>query len=313
MLAVKEQTPCGVMFDLLKRQGGITHQELADLVLSSRPLPNGRSPRDLARDRSWLSHNVVHAESWALSPRYFCDWGSAAARILGRLRSRHRRALTADEVILVLAGEPGRAMDRALEQSRQDARLYRNAIERLEGEEGLVPGERAEALLVLFVAAGCSGDAREAVSYVMDYARAALGRPVGTPTVSPVKAEGTGERAMPATRLGLIRVENGYVTGGPHWLPSSGESVEIGALAMGEGDITDVGAGVSGRHLRLWRDENEGWLVEDLGSKNGTELVDGASRRRVRLEAGASAPLRPADELVLAGDTTLVAIEGVVE
>lgn len=312
MLAVKEQTPCGVMFDLLKRQGGITHRELADLVLSDRPLPNGRSPRDLARDRTWLSHNVVHASSEALSPRYFRDWGSAAVRILGRLKSRRGSALTADEVFHVLAGEPGRAMDRALEQSRQDARLYRNAVERLVGEEGLVPGERAEALLVLFVAAGCSGDAREAVSYAMDYARATLGRPVGTPTVSLAKTDGAGERTAPATRLGLIRVEDGYVTGGPHWLPSSGESVEIGALAMGEGDITDVGMGVSGRHLRLWRGETGDWLVEDLGSKNGTELVDGASRVRVRLEAGAATPLRPADELVLAGDTTLVAIEGVV-
>lgn len=312
MLAVKEPTPCGVMFDLLKKRGGITHRELADLVLSGRPLPSGRSPRDLARDRSWLSHNVVHAPSGALSPRYFCEWGSAATRILGRLKSRHRRAMTADEVILTLTGEPGRAMDRALEQSRQDSHLYRNAVERLSGEEGLVPGERAEALLVLFVAAGCSGDAREAVSYAMDYVKVTLGRPVGTPTMSPVKAGGAKEQTALATRLGLIRVEGGYVTGGPHWLPTSGESVEVGALAMGEGDITDVGAGVSGRHLRVWRGEKDGWLVEDLGSKNGTELVDGASRRRVRLQPGVAAPLRPADELVLAGDTTLVAIEGMV-
>lgn len=213
MLAVKEPTPCGVMFDLLKKRGGITHRELADLVLSGRPLPSGRSPRDLARDRSWLSHNVVHAPSGALSPRYFCEWGSAATRILGRLKSRHRRAMTADEVILTLTGEPGRAMDRALEQSRQDSHLYRNAVERLSGEEGLVPGERAEALLVLFVAAGCSGDAREAVSYAMDYVKVTLGRPVGTPTMSPVKAGGAKEQTALATRLGLIRVEGGYVTG----------------------------------------------------------------------------------------------------
>ena len=85
----------------------------------------------------------------------------------------------------------------------------------------------------------------------------------------------------------------------------------VGALAMGDDDITDVGPGVSGRHLRVWYEENDGWFAEDLGSKNGTERIDGVSRDRVRLETGVPMPLRPADELVLAGATTLVAIEGV--
>ena len=175
MLTIYEPTPCGVMFDLLKRRGGITHRELAGIVLSKRPLPSGRSPRDLAHERSWLSHSVVHAPVGSLSPRYFGDWGGAAVCVLGRLRSRRGRAMTADEVVSMLAGEPGRAMDRALELCREDACLYRNAVERFAGGEGLVPGERAEALLVLFVAAGCSADARAAVSYAMEYAHDTLG------------------------------------------------------------------------------------------------------------------------------------------
>ena len=76
-------------------------------------------------------------------------------------------------------------------------------------------------------------------------------------------------------------------------------------------DITDVGSGVSGRHALVRRDESGGWLVEDLGSKNGTALVSGATHEGAALEAGVPAPLRPGDELVLAGGTTFVAIEGV--
>lgn len=311
MLIADEPTPCGVMFSLFKRAGGITHRELADIVLSRRPLPSGKSPRDLACDRSWLSHSVVHAPAGTLSPRYFRDWGSAATCVLGRLKSRRGKAMTAEEVVSLLAGERGRAMDRALELCRQDATLYRNAVDRLSQGEGLTPGERAEALLVLFVAAGCSSDACEAVSYAMDYVNDTLRRRAATPTASPVPAV-EGERAEVETRLGLIRIQDGYVAGGPHWLSSSDGGVEIGALAMGDGDITDVGLGVSGRHLRVWHDEKDGWLVEDLGSKNGTERIDGASHERVRLESGVPVPLRPADELVLAGGTTLVAIEGVV-
>ena len=145
----------------------------------------------------------------------------------------------------------------------------------------------------------------------MDYVHDTLRRRAATPAASPFPAAER-ERTEVKTRLGLIRIQDGYVAGGPHWLSSSDGGVEIGALAMGDDDITDVGPGVSGRHLRVWHDEKDGWLVEDLGSKNGTERVDGASHERARLEAGIPAPLRPADELVLAGDTTLVAIEGVV-
>lgn len=312
MALAAEPTPCGALFSFLKREGGITHRELAGLILSERPLPNGRTPRDLARDRSWLSHAVVHAPADALPERYFLDYGVAAAHVMGRLRSRRGRAMTAEQIAALLAGESGRAMDAALARCHQDERLYRNAVERLAASDDLVPGERAEALLVLMVAAACTADARRSVRYTMDYVATALGRHVGTPSAAPSLSAGeaAAEPVVP-TRLGLMRVREGYVVDGPHWLPASPQGVTIGALALGSHDITDVGAGVSGRHVRVWLDDEGRWLVEDLGSKNGSVLVDGASRKRVTLEAGSPVPLRPADELVLAGDTTFVVIEGV--
>ncbi|OUO34274.1 hypothetical protein B5F84_07240 [Olsenella sp. An290] len=148
----------------------------------------------------------------------------------------------------------------------------------------------------------------------MDYVRTALGRRAETPTVGAVATTDAGPREVrpePATRFGLIRVEGGYVAGDPHWLSDSPDGVTIGSLAMGAQDITDVGSGVSGRHALVRRDESGGWLVEDLGSKNGTALVSGATHEGAALEAGVPAPLRPGDELILAGGTTFVAIEGV--
>lgn len=311
LLAAHDQTPCGVVFSLLKRQGGITHRELAGLILSDRPLPSGKSPADLARERSWLSHNIVHAPAGAIQERYFCDFGTAAVRVMGRLKSRRGKALSAENIVEMLAGEPGQAMDGALELCHEDARLYRNALVRMAGNEGYAPGERAEAALVLFIAAGCSANVKASVAYAMDYATTSFGRRASTPPTDVLAgAPAMGESAENDLDLGLLRVRDGYVAGNPHWLPRSGGGVEIGSLAMGESDVTDVGAGVSGRHARVWHDEKGGWLVADLGSKNGTVLVSGVDHTRTSLVAGVPMALCPGDELVLAGDTTFVAIEG---
>ena len=45
MASQVELTPCGVMFDIFKRAAHLSHIELCGLVLSSRPLADGRSPQ----------------------------------------------------------------------------------------------------------------------------------------------------------------------------------------------------------------------------------------------------------------------------
>lgn len=37
--------------------------------------------------------------------------------------------------------------------------------------------------------------------------------------------------------LGLLRVVDGYVKGSPHWVDPGSKEIEIGALALGDGDI----------------------------------------------------------------------------
>lgn len=324
------ETPCAVMFDLLKRRGGIKHNELAAIVLSGRPLSDGRSPVSRAGDRSWVSRFVVHAPVGSLQPRYFADYSASALRVTNRLRSRRGRVLSDRQIIDLVCGEEGRAMDRALAACHQSAHLYRNALERLAGAAGHTAGERAEALMVLFVAAGCSADAKVAVAYTLDCARVSYEMRTSTPAAAGVadvdgaSGAGTGLRWVSARAgvdasvdplglerpFGLMRVSGGYIAGAPHWIdPACGAG--IGALAMEDGDIADVEPDVSAEHARIWRDDDGSWLVEDLGSKNGTVLVDGATGEERRLAARRPVSLRAGDELRLASSTVFVAVEGV--
>ena len=47
----------------------------------------------------------------------------------------------------------------------------------------------------------------------------------------------------------------------------------IGALALEDGAVTDVGLDVSAKHLRIFA-ENNAWYAQDLGSTNGTHLIE---------------------------------------
>lgn len=309
-----EPTPCGVLFDTFKRAGGITHRELATLVLSERPLSDGRSPVSRASDRTWISHAIVHAPVGSLQPRYFRDFGFAAQCVMGRLRASRRRGMTSGEILHLVCGEPSRLMEAALGACQQDVRLYRNTMERLRTSEGYTVGERAEAAMVLFVACGCSANVRAAVDYTLGYVRDVLGGRLGTPESAAVEA-GAGAPAFeaPARPLGLLRVEGGYVAAAPYWVDPAGDPVEIGTLATGAHDITDVAEDVSACHLRVWHAPDGRWLVRDLGSTNGTVLVSADAPEPVALEPEADVQVHPGDELRLGASTVFMLIEGMPE
>lgn len=312
MASQVELTPCGAMFDIFKRAAHLSHIELCGLVLSSRPLADGRSPQSRAADRSWVSRFIVRAPVGTLQQRYFADYGTSAARIMSHLALRHRNPMDATAVTNMVCGSAGEPMVRALEECHQDTNLYRNALDRLSQAAELAPAERAEAVLVLFVAVGCSADVRSSVTYAIDYAHASCGGATSTPRslgMSPF----TGEREpAPAHPLGLLRIQNSFVVSAPRWIQPSEQGVEIGALATGEGDITDVGDDVSARHAHIWCDAQNVWHVEDLSSTNGTVVVNGATRVCIQVEPGRSAQLNPGDELKLGESTTYAILFGAI-
>lgn len=83
MASQVELTPCGAMFDIFKRAAHLSHIELCGLVLSSRPLADGRSPQSRAADRSWVSRFIVRAPVGTLQHRYFAEYGTSL-RVLCR-------------------------------------------------------------------------------------------------------------------------------------------------------------------------------------------------------------------------------------
>ena len=308
VLKPEEMTPCGVLFDLLTRKGGISHKELAGYVLSDRPLSDGRSPASRAGDRTWVSRFVVHAPVGSLQDKYFCDFGTASQRVMARLKSGRGRTFDNRAILGLVTGEGAELMGRALASCHQDVQLFRNALARFAQSEGYTLGERAEMALVLFVAMGCSANVRASVAYAQEFVRSVHGGRVSTPASAMRAAAAPCGDAR--TALGLMRVRDGYVTAGPYWVDPAGDGAEVGALATGEGDVTDVEEDVSARHLRVWHDADRGWLVRDLGSTNGTWLASGATGEARRLEPGADAPVRPGDELRLGAATSFVVIEG---
>lgn len=303
MASQVELTPCGAMFDIFKRAAHLSHIELCGLVLSSRPLADGRSPQSRAADRSWVSRFIVRAPVGTLQQRYFAEYGTSAARIMSQLALRQRNPMDSTAVINMVCGPAGEPMVRALEECHQDTNLYRNALDRLSQAAELMPAERAEAVLVLFVAVGCSADVRSSVNYAIDYAHATCGGGTSTPRSLGMSMTAGEREPAPAHPLGLLRVQNSFVVSAPRWIQPSEQGVEIGALATGEGDITDVGDDVSARHAHIWH-------VEDLSSTNGTVVVNGATRVCIQVEPGRSAQLNPGDELKLGESTTYAILFG---
>ena len=131
MASQVELTPCGAMFDIFKRAAHLSHIELCGLVLSSRPLADGRSPQSRAADRSWVSRFIVRAPVGTLQQRCFAEYGTSAARIMSQLALRQRNPMDSTAVINMVCGPAGEPMVRALEECHQDTNLYRNALDRL--------------------------------------------------------------------------------------------------------------------------------------------------------------------------------------
>lgn len=323
-MARMSATPIGALFDLMKRQGGISYKVLASCILSDKPLFGGVSPVSRADDRSWISRYIVHAPVETLKYEYFADYAKGAMRVIARLKASKRYAFTNREVFELVAGPEGDGVARALADCGQDVALYRNMLERLQQTEGFAEVERAEIAMVLMLAAACSVDVHAAVEYALDFSRGIHGSGVATPLITPdalvAKAQPGKDGLQQDVTLGLLKMVDGYVVGSPYWLDCEREGgTVVGALSVEPGAINDVGSDVSSEHLRIFRAEDGQWYAEGMGSKNGTVLISGADGSRQVVEPpraerdgweAVPVALHPGDELVLGSDTHFAVIVG---
>lgn len=326
-MAKNEATPCYVLFEMMKKYGGISNKDLASIILSGKPMFNGVSPASRAQDRTWLSRFIVNAPVEAIQENYFANFASSSLRIIARLASKKHGGLSSEHILEMVTGPQGEEMVAALQRCHQDVTLYQNILSRLDVDSGFTVSERAEIAVVLFVSAGCTASVRKAAHTAVEFSKAVHGAGMATPLITPISqpAEShmqiVGDGFAAATTLGLVRMVNGYLVGSPFWLNEGKAGTEIGALSLGEGAISDVENDVSGHHLRIWH-EGDSWFAQGLGSKNGTVLISGLTHEEVAVElpeaqressapAAEAVAIQPGDELVLGANTRFVVIEGI--
>lgn len=197
-------------------------------------------------------------------------------------------------------------------------------MERIACEGSLTADERAEVALVLLVTAACTADVRRAVAEAREFSEKMHGGGLATPPLAPM-SQGAAREAVTAGAddrprwLGLLRIVDGIVAGAPQWVEPTATGAEVGALALTEGAVSEVGPDVSGRHARLWRDDAGAWWVQGCDSRHGTVLVNGLTGEETVVEPprgqrdgwqASPAPVAPGDQLRLAASTTFLLIEG---
>ncbi|WP_156848876.1 FHA domain-containing protein [Collinsella intestinalis] len=146
-----------------------------------------------------------------------------------------------------------------------------------------------------------------------------MGGRLGTPTSCPVSLDPKKTQVdlvLPRV-LGFVRIVDGVIASEPYWVSSGSAGAEIGALATGAEDITDVAGDVSAHHARVWYEAADAgagrWMLSDLGSSNGTVVVDGDGSAPLRIAKNEAVEIHPGDEVRLGSRTTFVLVEGAAE
>lgn len=273
----RRETPSSVMFDDLRRFGGISNIEAARMLLSAKVTYGGSSPRDKAEDRTYLSRYVVHMTPDDADASQFADFEVSTLNVSSRLLAKHghNRKAIAEHYL----GDASAKMCAALDGWGRDSKFYSNELRRLSEASFKREEYRCTLLLMLFLATGCLADAREGVAIVEDYARHRLSEDIET--LADDYAGVGQELSLAPVTLGLLRLIGDVAY--PPILPLDPRGTVVGSLADGPSAIRDVGNDVSRQHLRIWRSEDI-WLCQGMHSTNGTTLISGVDSQPICVE-----------------------------
>lgn len=314
-MAPSQPTPCSEFFALMKKQGGISYKDMAKMILSGRPLSDGQSPVSRVNDRSWVSRFVVHAPVGSLQANYFCSFSMSAPRIVARLKSKRGHVFSSAEILDLICGDASQGVVDALASCHQNVPLYRNTMYRIANEKGFTEDERAEIAMVLFLATACTGNVSKAVECALEFSKSVHGAGMSTPMITPSGSDCDGcdsKRGSIQPTIGLLRSVDGYVVGDTHWIDPGTKDIEIGSMALDADAINDVGVDVSAHHARIYRKDDGFWWIEDLGSSNGTSLIDGVTGEEVQVlrSDDGGVEIHPGDTIKLGSSTEFVVVEG---
>jgi len=279
--------PSTVMYTVLKELG-LSHAKSARILLRTQTTFDGQPLARRIEDSSQLSRRIVHVAPGQIPRTLFEDFAASvpvlSSKLLGRFATAQPGATpeqAADAFIVQRLFGAHERMGRAL-SAEGGASAYANAavcIGRLQLDSET---DRVLLHLMLFVTAGCTGDAREAARIVEDYAASHLDVHFDTAetAISSVPESGTPDVEL---SLGLARIVSGKIKAGTQLYRLDPNGTELGLLPEGENAVSDVDSDVSRRHARIWR-EGGRWYIEGLQSTNGTLLVTGADRAEIIVE-----------------------------
>ena len=315
----ERELPSSYMYQDLHVQTGMSNQDLATVILSSRPIFQGRSPRDRVTERSFLSREIVHMQPERVNPALLADFSESARHLVSTMVSHKGGGAEATSAVVEhYSGEAGQHMADVLSRCGQDGQLYLNCARRLMAVKVSKEISRATLLLLLFIASGCLGDPRQAVGVTNQYLQQRLALDMGTlesGMQGEVPARPREQEDVP--HLGLARLIDGVISLPIHELSADGEETVIGLLVTDGRGIASVGEDVSRRHLAIWMQDGR-WYCRGLGSKNGSYLISGDDKRRVVIEEprerrgaveGGPVEVKAGDILCLGATTQFLALQ----
>lgn len=277
---IRAESPSAVLYAALK-ECGLSNREAATLLLNTNLTFDGRQLQERIDESSQLSRRIVHTMPGEVPASLFGDFTHTCpaleSRLLDRLAASRRTAPDQQPWQTLenrLVGSYAPAMERALDACGIDASLYHNMVGYIEQADLPHEEHRARLHLMMLVITGCLGDPKTASDTVVAYATERLGADFHTAhTITCSDRLDT----TPAVELelGLVRVMDGSIKAGSRIWPLDPAGTGIGLLRDSASDITDVGIDVSRRHARVWR-EGGRWLLQDLGSTNGTRVISGS-------------------------------------
>lgn len=300
----KQTSPCGALFDFLKKYGRIKHSEAAFLLLSGKPLSDGKSALARAAEPTWLSRFIVNAPQETLQRSYCSDPGISSIKVASRLVANHGTGKALDLVDSYCKS----MIACSLEPYGQACALFGNSYDRFRQAPGLSTCEHLEAVMVLCISTVVFGNVREAVLYALNCCRNIWGGITASTPKASFFAEPKSKN-IAAVPLGLLKVVDGCCNGSTYWIEPSTDGCVVGSMALGEFDISDVGPHVSAQHARIWSSDGL-WFIEDLDSTNGTIVVRNGIDHVVSSSSECNSfELRPGDQLIFAGETRFVVVQ----
>ena len=321
MATTLKETPCFVVFDFLKQEANLTYKDFA-LHLFNKQAKYGKVLlADRLEDKTFLSRQVVRLMPKEMSPSMFADfattatfaWNELKAASAAREASEDEKVRAAYERLIDVAVPK---MTDALRAFGLKGNSFMNVVITVSNMANLKINTKGFLVTLLFIVAGCVGDVSLAIDIVLERMNM-QGAEMRTAQIEDAETADLGTIKVDDANYGLalFRIKNGVMVTPGFELFEGEEGTEVGLLPKGLHVIADVENTVSRRHLKIWKTEDDKWIAQGLGSKNGTVKIDATTKCRVVIEnprVGAArqpnppVEIKPGDHLILGQDTEFI-------